>query len=338
MLPDISVRAHGGLAPGPSIELAEAAERSGFRTLWFAENPFQRGVLPAVAACAAATRRIKLGIGVFNPFNRHPTLMAMEMGALDELSEGRAVLGIGSGIGSAIERMGLAYAKPIGAVRDAIHIVRGMMRGDSVTYDGSVFSVRDVKLEFTPRRADMLIYMAAVGDQGLAMCGKVADGLMISNMCPPGYTRRAVEVVAAGAAKAGRKAPGAIVQYVPCVLASDRTEARAAAKATIGGVLSAYWRLHANQPAVRQALFRDSDIPEGEFTGALARLAAGGDAAQVLDDRFVDTYSIAGTADDCLAAAKGFAEAGVSELVLTFAGASPIAAMETFGRAMGKRR
>lgn len=337
MLPQISVRAHGGLAPRPTVELAEAAERNGFHTLWFAENPFQRGVLPAAAASAAATRRINLGIGVFNPYNRHPTLMAMEMGALDELSEGRAVLGIGSGIGSAIERMGLQYAKPIGAVRDAIHIVRGMMRGESVTYDGSVFSAHGVKLEFSPRRADMPIYMAAVGDQGLAMCGKVADGLMVSNMCPPSYTRRARGRVAEGAAKAGRAAPRDVVQYVPCVLRSDRDAARAIAKTTVGGVLAAYWRLYEHQPAVRHALYRDSDISEDEFTSAITRMQGGGDAAQVLDDRFVDAYSIAGTANDCLQAAERFADAGVSELVLTFVGEDPAGAMQAFGRALGKR-
>ena len=126
MLPVIGVRLHGGMAPKTCMQLSRVAELNGFASVWFAENPFDRGVLPTAAACAITTEQIKVGIGVFNPYNRHPTLIAMEMGALDELSNGRAMLGIGSGIGTAIERMGLSYAKPVGAVRDAIHIVRAM--------------------------------------------------------------------------------------------------------------------------------------------------------------------------------------------------------------------
>src|SRR6266851_4143649 len=69
--PRLGIRLHGGLAPQRCVELAVAAEAQGFASAWFAENPLERGALPALAACAAATRRIELGIGVWNPFLRH---------------------------------------------------------------------------------------------------------------------------------------------------------------------------------------------------------------------------------------------------------------------------
>ena len=94
-------------------------------------------MLPAASACAAATRAIGIGIGVFNPYNRHPTLMAMEIGALDELAQGRARLAIGSGIATATERMGLRAERPLAAVRDAITIVRAMLKGEEVDYAGA---------------------------------------------------------------------------------------------------------------------------------------------------------------------------------------------------------
>src|SRR5256886_15998967 len=146
--PRLSVRLHGGIDPRRSIELATGAETNGFASLWFAENPFNRGVLPAAAACAAATRRIGIGVGVFNPYNRHPTLIAMEIGALDQLAQGRARLGIGSGIASATERMGLSNERPLAAVRDAITIVRGMLAGEEVTYARRAFSANKVKLGY----------------------------------------------------------------------------------------------------------------------------------------------------------------------------------------------
>ena len=186
----VALRLHGGLPAAACVEQARAAERAGFSTVWFAENPFNRGVLPAMAACALATATIRIGIGVFNPFNRHPTLIAMEMGALDELSGGRAVLGIGAGI--KIAQMGLPAHRPIAAVRDAVQIIRPLLRGEEVDYAGKIFKAEKVRLEFPLRRASMPILMAAVGDQALRLAGELADGLMISNMSPPAYTRRAV--------------------------------------------------------------------------------------------------------------------------------------------------
>jgi 5,10-methylenetetrahydromethanopterin reductase len=319
------------MPPRACIEIAEAVEKNGLAALWFAENAFNRGVLPAVAGAVLATRRIRIGIGVFNPYNRHPTLIAMEIGALDELADGRAALGIGSGIGDRVTRMGLSYDKPIGAVRDAITIVRGMLRGESVTYDGAVFSVVNVKLEYEPLRPDLPIYMAATGDQALRMCGKIADGPMISNMCPPGYTVRALELLAEGAANAGRPVPRAVIQYVPCVARKDRNEARQVVKATVGEMLSAYWAMGEKWPAVREAMLRGSGIPEVEFASTIDRIRAGEKPADVLDDRFVEAYSIAGNMDDCVAAMARFGKIGVTELVVTFVGGQPTIDMAYLG-------
>jgi 5,10-methylenetetrahydromethanopterin reductase len=330
-VPKIGARVHGGMRPAACIEIAQAAERNGLAAIWFAENPFNRGVLPAAAASAIATKSMRIGIGVFNPYNRHPTLMAMEIGALDELAGGRAALGIGSGIGDRVVRMGLSYDKPLAAVRDAITIVRGMLRGELVTYEGKVFSVKDVKLEYSAPRPDMPIYMAATGDQALRLCGQVADGLMISNMCPLGYTVRALELLAEGAAKARRPVPQTVIQYVPCVPRRDRSEARMLVKNVIGELLSAYWAMGEKWPAIRAAMLRGSAISEDEFAIAIARIRGGESAAKVLDDRFVDAYAIAGNAEDCLAAISRFGQAGVTDLVLTFAGTQPIDDMAFLG-------
>ena len=117
-LPEIGLRLHGGLNPRSCIDLAQTAEANGFASLWFAENPLQRGVLPAASACALLTRRLRIGLGIINVYSHHPTLIAMEFAALDELANGRARLGIGSGIGRLIERIGFAW-QPLAATRDA---------------------------------------------------------------------------------------------------------------------------------------------------------------------------------------------------------------------------
>ncbi len=324
-LPKLSLRLSGGVDPRRSVDLAGIAEANGFHSAWFAENAFNRGVLPAASACAAATRRVGIGIGVFNPYNRHPTLMAMEIGALDELAQGRAGLAIGSGIAAATERMGLSTDRPLAAVRDAITIVRAMLKGEEVNYAGGMFSAHKVKLESKAPRPDMPLLMAARGEQALALCGQIADGLI---MCPAEFTQAAVLAVRESARQARRPAPADVVQYIPCAVRLDRAEAYGLAKAAIGEMLPSFWTLGQRVPAAKAALLRARGLSEPDFAAAVRRLHAGEHPAQALDDRFVEAFAIAGTAEDALAQARRYGEAGASELVLTFAGRRPEADMQ----------
>src|SRR5882757_4963466 len=118
LLPRLGIRLHGGLPPQRCIELAVAAEALGFASVWFAENPLERGALPALAACAAATSRIELGIGVWNPFLRHPAQIAMDASALDELASGRLTLGLGSGLANPIRQLGIDNVRTLAAMKD----------------------------------------------------------------------------------------------------------------------------------------------------------------------------------------------------------------------------
>jgi 5,10-methylenetetrahydromethanopterin reductase len=334
-LPKLSLRLHGAVDARRCVELARFADERGFASAWFAENPFNRGVLPAAAICAAATTRLGIGIGVFNPYNRHPTLIAMEIGALDELAQGRARLGIGSGIASATERMGLSAERPLAAARDAITIVRALLAGEEVTYSGRAFSAHKVKLEFAARRADMPLLMAARGEQALALAGKIADGLMISNMCPPEFTRHAVDVMLDAARAAGRPPPSAVVQYVPCAADPDRAQAHRLAKRAVGEMLPGFWSLAQRVPTAKAALLRAGELAEADFATAAERLRSGEDPAEALDERFIGAFAIAGTADDCLAQACRYHAAGVTELALTFVGPRPEAQMEYVADAAG---
>jgi 5,10-methylenetetrahydromethanopterin reductase len=327
-LPKLSVRLHGGLSGAECVAQAKAAEAAGFASVWFAENMFARGILPAAAACAVATQRIGIGAGVFNPYNRHPTLIAMEIGALDELAGGRVRLGIGSGVGSAVERIGMSYAKPVTALGEAIAIVRALLRDEEVSFAGEVFKVDRVKLDYAPRH-DIAIFMAGRGDRSLALCGERADGLLVSNMCTAAFVARSAALVREAAARAGRSAAPGVVRYMPCCVRADRAEAIAAAKRAVGEMLPAYWRLGQRLEGAKQALTMESGISEAEFAAAAEQLRAGEDAASVLDQRFVAAFAIAGTAADCAAQVAACSTAGVTELALTFSDGNPAAEMQS---------
>jgi 5,10-methylenetetrahydromethanopterin reductase len=322
------------LAPQECVAQAQAAEEAGFHGVWFAENPFSRGILPAAAACAAATRKLKIAPGVFNPYNRHPTLIAMEIGALDELAQGRVRLGIGSGIGVAVERMGFAYDRPLTTLREAVVIVRALLRGEEVRYAGAAFEVRNAQLDYRPR-ADIPIFMAGRGDRSLRACGELGDGLIISNMCTVAFAAGAVKKLQAAARAAGRASPPEVVQYVACFAGADRKEAQRLARAAVGEMLPGYWRVGQRQPAAKRALIEGSGIGEAEIAAAVARLAGGERAETALDDRFVSAFTLAGNADDCRRQAAAYAEACVTELALTFPGPNAAADMRYLKEALG---
>jgi len=269
--------------------------------------------MAATAACAVATKTIELGIGVWNPYLRHPAQIAMEIGALDELSGGRASLGIGSGLAAPIGKLGIDNSRPLGALRDTFAIVRGLLRGESVTHKGAVFSVEDMKLSYRPLRADVPLLMAARGERALALCGRIADGLMISNMCPPGFTHHARQ--AAGASR--------VVQYVPCAVGPERAQAVATMKPVLAGMLKTFRGLAQKVPAARTSLFTYSGIPEADFATAEP------------DERFVEAFSVTGDADDVRRRLAAYEAVGVTDLVLTFIGADPLAGMAYLLRASG---
>jgi 5,10-methylenetetrahydromethanopterin reductase len=333
-LPEFSIRLSGALDPRRCVDLAQEAEKAGFASVWFAENPFQRGVLATVGACAVATQRVRIGIGVVNPYGRHPTLIAMEFAALDELSGGRVLLGLGSGISAAVRRMGFTNEKPVTAVREAVAIIRAMLRSESVDMNDGVFGVSGAQLGFRPQRSDLPIYMAAAGEPALKACGEIADGLIISNLTPPRSSERLAANLATAASRAGRPRPR-VVQYVPCAVRPNGDAARAVVKAVIGEMLTSFWPQNGDWPPAKQALVEESGIPRGDFLSALDWLRRGEDALAVLDEHFVAAFAIAGTAEECRQQAARYRAAGIDELALTFAGPQPLEDMVYFSHEIG---
>lgn len=320
------------MPPAACVAQSQAAEAAGLSGIWFAENAYARGILPAAAACAAASTRLQINAGVFNPFTRHPTMMAMEIGALDELSSGRTSLSVGTGIISALQKIGLAPEKPLAALRDTVAIARGLLGGKEVDYTGAVFSAHKVKLDHSPRR-DIPIFMAGRGNLMVKLAGEVADGLLVSNMCSAVYAGRLADSLHASGKAAGRDGAAQVIQYMPCSVAADRATAITAAKRAIGGMLPGFWTLSQQLKSAKDGLLAGTDITESEFAAACARLSAGEDAADVLDERYTHAFTLAGTPQGCLSAAERYTARGVSELALTFAGPTALDDIKAVGNA-----
>jgi 5,10-methylenetetrahydromethanopterin reductase len=260
-------------------------------------------------------------------------MMAMEIGALDELANGRASISVGAGIASATARLGLSGDKPVPALRDTLAILRGLLEGREVDYSGSVYSAKKVKLDYRTR-ADIPIYLAGRGNLTVKLAGAAADGLMISNMCSVEFAGRSAEVMRSSASAAGRERPGRAIQFMPCCTDAQSADALKAAKRAVGEMLPRFWALGQKVASAKDALLTGTNIDEANYAGSSARIRAGEDPADVLDERHAAAFSLFGTADECLMLARKYKAAGIDELALTFSGPDATDQIAAIGKAL----
>ena len=136
---------HGIDSGGELKEYAETAERCGYESLWVTERYFHEETFSMLGFLAAATRDIKLGVGVVNPFTRNPALTAMSAATLDRISGGRFLLGLGRSDSWVVQyRMGIPYRDPRASLKETVETVRALLSGSPVTSEGGQFNLANV--------------------------------------------------------------------------------------------------------------------------------------------------------------------------------------------------
>jgi 5,10-methylenetetrahydromethanopterin reductase len=218
-----------GLPPsGPVadlVALAEEVERLGYRYLWVNDERLERDAFTVLAAMAQRTERIKIGPGVTNPYSRHPALIATATATLDELSGGRAVLGLGAG-GTNHRALGIERRAPVTALRDGVELIRALWAGSTTTVEGDVVRAREARLDFTAPRPRIPIYIGGRGPRVLELAGEVADGVIVGNVATREGWSYALDRVAAGAARAGRDVSEVrLTAWLYACVADDEDEA-----------------------------------------------------------------------------------------------------------------
>src|SRR6266478_6647518 len=142
------------------LRFAQLAEDLGYDSIWIPEawayEQFQ-----LLAEIAGATRRLKLGTGITNVFSRSPGLLAMSAATLDEISQGRAILGLGTSGKLVVENFhGVPYTKPLTRLCETIGICRALWRGERLSPELSTqFDARHFRLEMQPLRPTIPIYV-----------------------------------------------------------------------------------------------------------------------------------------------------------------------------------
>ena len=224
------------LASRPASELGDLAahaEALGYDDFWLTDERFFREVYSLLALAATRTTRIRLGPCVTDPFSRHPALTAMAIATLDDISGGRAILGIGAGV-SGFRELGVHADRSAVAISEAVELIRQLLAGQAVTVKGQTVSFNGGRLDFAPRRAEIPIYVASQRAAGCRVAGRVADGAIMQGcVAEPllGFFRK---TVAEGALRAGRDpARVELVARINVCLSDDVHAARNAMRPTI---------------------------------------------------------------------------------------------------------
>lgn len=293
------------------MEYTKYAEEKGFEAVWQADSRLVRDAIVPMSAFAAVTDTIKIGSGVVDCWTRNPARLAATFSTLDDLAPGRVILGIGAWWDPLAEKVGVSRAKPLRAMREIITAVRGLLANETVTMNGEFVHLDGVELDYVyqeRRPKEVPIYLGATGMQMMELAGEIADGVVLNYLVSPDYNKTAIEALAKGADKAGRKWEDIDrPQLVVCSVHEDRKTAFDMARLMVTQYLG-------QQPHIMKA----SGVPQslldkvGEVLTWPATHEQVEAASKLVPDEIVRMLTASGTPDDARAKVREYMKDGAT--------------------------
>ena len=306
----IGIAISGGPNPAEIIDLIVLAENLGYESAWVAEG-HGGDQFAILAACAMRTSRIRLGTSISSVFVRTAPTIAMAASTIADLSGGRFILGLGSSHKAQVEpEHGMVYSKPLTRTRETVAIVRELIREGRVSFQGETIHIENFDLWYTPRHRDIPLYLSAVFQKGIVLCGEVADGIILTRST----LRAAAQVrmhLAEGARKVGRTAAQIeVTTLLPASVGDPRDAALAMLRPGIAfycGFFPRYNRMMAAHGFATEA-------------AAIAAAWARGDretAERAVSDAMIDATSVSGTPDQCRARLEVYRQSGIDVPIIS---------------------
>ena len=315
------------------LKAATLADELGYDSFWLPEA-WGYELFSLLAEMAVATKRIQLGTGIVNVFSRTPGLIAMSAATVDEISGGRFVLGLGTSGAKVIEGFhGRPFHKPLTQVKDVVKAVRVLLAGGKLSDAGAELAqYRPFKLEMTPPRKDIPIYIAALKQKAIEGIGEYADG-WIPTFWPYERLAEGRAWIAAGAARAGRD-PSKIVTapfttVLPLGLEAGAQMAKQLVSFYIGGMGDYYVEL-LTKFGFGDDCKRIADLYADKTTRA--------QAAAAVPDAMIEALTIAGDPQHCIAELRRRRSFGLDLPILNLPTNMPWEMVEMFIRGMAPQQ
>ncbi|MGL4669438.1 MAG: 5,10-methylenetetrahydromethanopterin reductase [Methanobacteriaceae archaeon] len=294
-----------GFVPNGSIDkivkLVELAEDVGFDYAWIADQYINKDVYQTLVKIAEATETIKIGPGVTNPYVRNPAITASSIATLDEISNGRAVLGIGSGDKATFDALGSEWVKPVSTIKTAITDINTLINGGTTEAGAKLQGVSPVQNYGIPT------YMAVQEPMMLKTAGEIADGVFI-NASHPKEFETVLPIITSGASSAGRLISDIdVVAYTRCSIDNNYDKAVSAVKSVVASSVA----------GSSSSLFARHGLPEDtgdKFTEFLTKSDFDRAICDV-NNELIDIFSICGTVSDFIPKIEALKDIGVTQYV-----------------------
>jgi 5,10-methylenetetrahydromethanopterin reductase len=287
-----------------AVDYAKKAEALGYSSVWVNSLPPSRDPFVTLAAIAHSTSHIRLGTAVVDVRSRHPAVLAGSIASLYELSGGRADLGVSPGGGGSgritYERLGFQMDDPVGVTRESVTIIKALLSGETVNFQGSHFKVESAILQARPSR-DIRVFVAAESPKMLKVAGEVGDGL-IAPKGPDDFTKGILDQFLASVVTSGRKR-WQVDTVMECNVAVGATQGEAVEflRPFVAESMS-----HLTPPALKEL-------------GLTAEAIVGfkSDPSKLPAEQ-VKQFSVCGTVDDCLSQLRDLKRMGLDEVYLWY--------------------
>jgi F420-dependent oxidoreductase-like protein len=316
-----------GLSGEEQLEMAKEADKLGYDSIWAAEA-YGSDAATVLAWMAAHVERAKLASGIFQMPARTPAMTAMTAATLDNMTNGRFILGLGISGPQVVEGWhGQPFDKPLARAREYVEIVRKALARETLTYDGEFYKLprpggpgKPLKLIIKPVQERIPIYLAAIGPKNTALAAEIADG-WLPTLFAPEHVDAFRPSLEEGAARAGRSLDD--LEVTPQVtmgiyddVAHARNFMRPYMALYIGGMGSRERNFY-NQLVTRYG-YGDAakEIQDLYLTGRQA------DAMAAIPDELIDKVALTGPKEQVRERLDAYREAGVKTLLVTPAAAS----------------
>ncbi|RBI61587.1 5,10-methylenetetrahydromethanopterin reductase [halophilic archaeon] len=265
-------------------DLGARAESEGFDAVFASSHYNNRDPFLALSRVAAATDAVRVGPGVANPYETHPVALASRVATLDEVSDGRAVCGLGAGDRSTLRNLGVERDRPLRRVLETMKVGKRLWAGERVTHDGT-FDANEAALNYDA--GEIPVYVGAQGPHMLRMSAKHADGVLVNAAHPRDFAWAGDRIEEGLAERPDERGAFDVAAFASVSVAEDGDAAREAARPPVAFIAGG-----APDPVLdRHDLDREraADIGEhieaGEFSAAF----------EAVTPAMIEAFCVAGT-------------------------------------------
>lgn len=282
------------------LQVIKLAENIGFENIWITDHYNNRDVFEVLALAAYETSTIKMGSGVSNPYVRNPVTIASATATLNEISDGRAIVGVGPGDKATMKTLNLSWSKPVKTVKNAIMDIRALLNNEKLEQGAYLNGIQKIEKEIP-------IYMAAQGPMMLKASGEVADGCLINASNYKDF-EIAIPLIKEGMKKSNNEKNYRYAAYTACSIDENVEVAYNQAKIVVAFIL-------AGAPDVVLERHDISKVAADKVKEALA-VYDFKTAGNLIDEKMIDAFSVSGTPEDLSVKIEEFNQLGINEFVV----------------------